>query len=308
MKSELKPDRNAFTIIELLVVISVIMLLVGLSLPAIQYARESSRRAMCANRLKEIGLAVNNSISVDRSLPRPKNTYYSIHTEILKFTEQHSLYNSINFECNGVSSRCISVNSTCKNTTVSLFVCPSEREFSGPGRTSYAASGGYGRQRYGANGPFSSTTTTAISSITDGLSETAAMAEWVPQRPTQADKTTVTYVTKDLTLSYEYNDYVRACAEQNPLSSEISPFGKAARWLIGGYCETLMNHDEPIGGNSCVNGSSIDCGSWTAGSRHPSGINLLFLDGHVRFLKTGTSLPVWRAIGTSSGAEVNTIH
>ncbi len=61
--------RIAFTLIELLIVIAIIGVLVGLLLPAVQAAREASRRISCTNQLKQLGLALHNYESSQRQLP-----------------------------------------------------------------------------------------------------------------------------------------------------------------------------------------------------------------------------------------------
>ncbi len=64
-----KTDRKAFTFTELMVVITIILVLLGLALPAIQSVRESARRMQCQNHLKQVAIGLHNYHDSIRVLP-----------------------------------------------------------------------------------------------------------------------------------------------------------------------------------------------------------------------------------------------
>lgn len=126
--------RPAFTLVELLVVIAIIGILVALLLPAVQAAREAARRLECQNKLKQMGLALQNFVDTHQTFPTggdgifpdlkdyvtggkangPEKQGISWGFQILPYLEENALYD-------------ITDTATLQSTSVSLYVCPSRR-------------------------------------------------------------------------------------------------------------------------------------------------------------------------------------
>ena len=82
------------------------------------------------------------------------------------------------------------------------------------------------------------------------------------------------------------------------------PLGAAWWWGRGG--QTRYCHVMPPNSWNCAfgGGSDSDDDAITASSRHPGGVNSLFMDGSVRFIKNTIALSTWQALGTRGNGEI----
>lgn len=200
----LTTSSRGFTIIECLVVIGTIVALVAILLPALQSAREASRRLQCVNNLKQLGLAINNYHSAVGTFPMGVSASYNIvnpgciawtgwsaHSLLLADLDQRTIYNAINFQVDPVTGDGGQANRTVVETKLASFLCPSDGRAGQTFLNSYYASRGTtidsnwglpggsppacGGKR--STGLFSYQTAYSIAAVADGSSNTIAFSE-----------------------------------------------------------------------------------------------------------------------------------
>src|SRR5436190_1484016 len=90
--------RPGFTLIELLIVLAILVVLIGLLLPAVQKVREAAHRAACVSNLKQIALACANYESTTGRLPYGRNriTGNGPLPLLLPYLEQNTIASQIN--------------------------------------------------------------------------------------------------------------------------------------------------------------------------------------------------------------------
>ena len=131
------PRPPGFTLVELMVVISIVGTLVGLLLPAVQTAREAARSSQCRNNLKQMGLGLHNHHDAKRCLPpgfTAKAAFefgnddvdpspgWSWMFHILPFVEENLLYDAQTDLNQSVAD------SATLAAKVPLYVCPSDTQ------------------------------------------------------------------------------------------------------------------------------------------------------------------------------------
>lgn len=293
--------REALTLVELLVVVAIISILLAIVLPAVQAAREASRRGECATHLQQQMLAALNYESRHRRLPPGSREHQRQNQEgaswrvlILPFMEEDATYAALSPSDDGGYTgdkwivppaifRCPSVDrSTADDTTMP----PSDYEgVAGAGATEQ------GRRdleddRCGdmyIDGVFYPESNTRIAEITDGTSHTLAIGERTYWLYAWADGAIwVKSPKKELCM----------CSTRNirwPLAADHNHFGYY-----------VFDRDAPAGALKTMLLNDLEFNS-----NHQGVVPFAFADGSVHMIAKDVDLTVLRELATRDGHEVN---
>ncbi len=310
--------RSGYTLLDLVVAISVIAILLVLLIPAVQSVRETSRRTQCAANLKNIGSALESYASAHRAYPGGSTW----REDLLPYLDERPLADAI-FQGNS------SVSLT--EHAIPMFICPSDPLADvGATRANYFANFGTGLQKYGYNGFLAPHPDgvdmwgawgqvhkhgpTRPQDIRDGLSQTAAFSEaLVAQLPGDAsDPRRGVWMLAgwDLVFPDKFDALKELCLSIRPSPSAPQVSGRGwnvlGEWMApSGRVVPLSplswgyDHALPPNSPACLVGSRY--GVLPAGSLHSNGVNVLFGDGRVGFVSYWTDARVWHEQGDRSG-------
>ncbi len=331
--------RHGFTLIELLVVIAIIAILIALLLPAVQKVRESANRMTCQNNLKQLGIAMHNYHGVHKKFPSGSfnsSTWGpSALVFLLPYVEQDNTFKMFDTsKASGASPDPggFSGNDIGGQQRIPLLLCPSDR-FQGTntlfGWTNYHVNYGTWVFARGWDGIFppnfdlgitgagtvKSPRYTRFASISDGTSNTAAMAEVCngpfdpgPQRDARTDcfefgrlRTTNLVTARTALLAGNWQTAGFAGGWSPPWRYRGYPWREGSIWR-GGYNHLLPPNSACWRPNSDWWQLVTPASSW-----HTNGVNLLLCDGSVRFVSQGVNPDAWTAAGSRDGGEALTI-
>jgi prepilin-type N-terminal cleavage/methylation domain-containing protein/prepilin-type processing-associated H-X9-DG protein len=297
---------HGFTLVELLVVITIIGILIALLLPAVQAAREAARRMQCSNNLKQVGLAVLDYEQTNGCLPptkqSPNSDCHTVLLKILPYVEGTNLESAYNYGAYIFTPP----NDRIVITQLPMYQCPSDdaanrigHDFSRSNCVVNYGSGTFyslpGTNVGKTRGPFKATGTQMkgcqIADIKDGTSITALASEVISGK----HDTDNPWDARGLWA------WVEAGASNYEHMLTPNSSGGDKMWTTASDTECVSDIDMPCDPSA---GSNADQEYATARSRHPGGVNVVFCDGHLGFVPNVIDATVWRNLGAIDDGNV----
>lgn len=320
--------RRGFTLLELIVVVAIIAVLAALLLPAVGAARESSRRALCASRLRQLAIAATSFATANGQYPPGVEQWYfnstvshrgiPLFAYLLPYIENENILltwdyqDPINNANRGAKS----------NTAVVLpfLVCPSDSLARNPivmasrdwhyALTSYGGNGGsrsYFPPQSTVDGVFHTTgqasepknwqASVRPRDLTDGLSQTLLFGERSHQ-----DRNYKTFNSAGWGEPLDEWGWWGASTSRKMIGHvTMSAFAPINYRLPFTFAERF--DQSPPADSFVAFQYYVDMRICAYGSSHPGGVNFAFADGSVRFVSDQLSTTILHAISTRAGNE-----
>ena len=309
---------QAFTLVELLVVIAIIGVLVALLLPAVQAAREASRRAQCASQLKQLGLACLMFEESKKHFPpaytnteilngRQIRWEHSFVTFLLPYVEQQALSDLINLNEDWNERRRKNpdgtTNSQHTQTGLTLMKCPSVPERDLENVTDYvvsthiSTSGSSDAFRLLSSRPHripnpGDNWASVLHPYVNGFSSNDSVDDYDPAK--------IRYVTDGLSNSFMiFEDAGRPLVYRQG----VLQIGESNNHGLGWADRSnfiAIHGDDDCGDSMMINCFNIE----EVYGFHTSGVNFVYGDGSVHFVGEDIDPIVFAAFHSRAGGEI----
>jgi prepilin-type N-terminal cleavage/methylation domain-containing protein/prepilin-type processing-associated H-X9-DG protein len=296
--------RRGFTLIELLVVIAIIGVLVGLLLPAVQQAREAARRNACGNNMKQIGLAMHNYADAHREhLPTgwvcdPSEDHgdeglgWGWASQILMHLEEAAVYDDIDFRQQIAHAS----NTAARTAVIRTFLCPSDPLSAEP--VFFPGDDGSGDNDEHDDPDHTPGTMQFSRSTYPGMFGAEHMHEEGPPEEHHALEGDGVFFGNSKVAFRHIKDGLSKTIAVGERDGRLG--GSLWIGMVEGKCAAPGRVVGP--GEHMFNSGDPHFDDFY--SQHPSGMNVVFADGHVAFLHDSLTEAIFQALATRAGGEV----